>query len=305
MKFIDAYKRIGLQNEEEVFNYFINTLKPSIATYDYFVAWDKIEHNLSSINVSLHILNSIIGKPNISKEFKNILVQYPQVITTFPLLIACRRSSIFVSDVGKEKVFLFSKSKKYTEREINDIVIFAEKCGLLNIFEDRKITNLLDYVFGVEVGLDTNARKNRTGTSMENLVKKYVCDICNKFGYSFLSQAKAVKIMQEYGIKIPHDKTDRHFDFLINGKNHSFIIETNFYSGGGSKLKSVAGEFITLSRLVKLNPALSFIWVTDGIGWKTTKNSLRETFDAIDYIFNIKMLEEKLLEILLQGHAKE
>jgi type II restriction enzyme len=35
----------------------------------------------------------------------------------------------------------------------------------------------------------------------------------------------------------------------------------------------------------------SFVWVTDGKGWKSARINLRETFDAMEHIYSIKDLE--------------
>jgi type II restriction enzyme len=145
------------------------------------------------------------------------------------------------------------------------------------------------------VGLDTNARKNRSGTAMENLIEVYVKAICEKHGYRYLAQATGAKIKQEFGKEVVTDKADRHFDFAIDTGDMLYLSEVNYYGSGGSKLKSVAGEFSTLFSLVK-NPTTGFIWITDGEGWLTAKRPLLETFHATDYVMNINMIEQGLLE---------
>lgn len=51
---------------------------------------------------------------------------------------------------------------------------FFCQTGLDEIFTNGKITNLHDYVFGVEVGLDTNARKNRSGKDFANIISNFL-----------------------------------------------------------------------------------------------------------------------------------
>ena len=53
------------------------------------------------------------------------------------------------------------------EEEIDLFVKFFKKSGLENLIRSKKITNIYDYVIGVEAGLDSNGRKNRGGTIME------------------------------------------------------------------------------------------------------------------------------------------
>ena len=52
--------------------------------------------------------------------------------------------------------------------------IFMRKTGIFNLIENRIIGSLVDYVTGIETGLDSNGRKNRGGHLMENLVESYI-----------------------------------------------------------------------------------------------------------------------------------
>jgi len=293
---IDKYKKMGILSEKEAFDYLITNLKDTIRTYDYFVAWEKVLGNISRVEVKLNIMNTLIGKNDISGKLKELIKSYPEIVSVIPLLIAVRGSTIKIADFGGDIEYSFFKATEYTDKEIDKIVYFAEKCGLLKILSDKSIKNLVDYCIGVEVGLNTNARKNRSGIVMENLIEIYVKAICDKYKYSYIANATAAKIKAEFCRDVPADKSDRHFDFAINTGDNIYLIEVNYYSGGGSKLKSVAGEFKSLFELVKGEPNIGFIWVSDGLGWRTAKRPLLETFNAIDYVMNIKMIENGLLE---------
>lgn len=296
MKSISLYQSWGLNTSEEVFDYLLSTLKKTIRTYDFFVAWDKVLKNVSDIEVSLNIMNSLIGKSDIAEQLKNLIKRYPEIVPVIPILIACRESHFDIADLSGDKEHSFNRKASYSDSEISEIVYFAEQCGLLKVLADKNIKNLFDYCIGVEVGLDTNARKNRGGIVMEKLVEVYVKGACEKHGFHYLRQARVKDIELHFGKTIPIDKTDRSFDYAINTGETLFLIETNYYSGGGSKLKAVAGEFINLFSLLSEDPKISFVWVTDGLGWETTKRPLLETFNAIDYVMNVKMLERGLLE---------
>lgn len=286
---------MGIFSKNAAFEYLLSNLKDTIRTYDFFVAWDKVLGNVSQIEVSLNILNSLIGKENIEIKLRDLIKNYPEVVPTIPFLIAVRGLTIKVADIGGDIEYSFSKKKSYTDEQIDKIVFFAEKSGLLKVIADKSIKNLVDYAIGVEVGLDTNARKNRSGTAMENLIEVYVKAICDKHKFKYLVQATAIKIKQEFGKTVSTDKADRHFDFAIDTGKMLYLMEVNYYGGGGSKLKSVAGEFSSLFGLVK-NDSTGFIWVTDGEGWLTAKRPLSETFNATDYVININMIEQGLLE---------
>jgi len=299
MKMIDKYKTMGIMSESAAFEYLITNLKDTIRTYDFFVAWKKVLGNVSQIEISLNILNSLIGKTDIAQKLKDLIKEYPQVVSVLPILIAVRETSVKIAALGGDIEYSFAKRQNYSDAEIEKIVFFAEKCGLLKILSDKSIKNLVDYCIGVETGLDTNARKNRSGTAMENLTEVYVKAICDKHGFKYLTQATALKIKSEFGQKVPTDKADRQFDFAINTKNKIYLLEVNYYGGGGSKLKSVAGEFKSLYELMSTASNMGFIWITDGLGWHTARRPLFETFNATNYVMNIKMVENGLLEDIL------
>lgn len=156
----------------------------------------------------------------------------------------------------------------------------------------------MDYATGVEVGLDSNGRKNRGGTLMENLVEDFVRVACDKLKLQYLPQANAAGIKKKWNIDIKVDKSSRNIDFAINKNGKLYFIETNFYGGGGSKLKSTATEYIEMNRFWN-EQGIEFIWITDGAGWQSTLRPLREYFDKSDYLLNLEMLKEEILiEIL-------
>ncbi len=295
MKYIEKYKSMGILSENAALEYIISTPKDTIRTYDFFVAWEKVLGNVSKIEVALNILNTLIGKDDITNKLKELIKQYPEVVPVIPLLIAVRGKTIKIADFGGDVEYSFTKKESYTNEEIDKIVLFADKSGLLKVFADKSIKNLVDYSIGLEVGLDTNARKNRSGTAMENLTEVYVKAVCEKHNYKYLRQATVSKIKEIFGKEVNADKANRTFDFAIDTGEMLYILEVNYYSGGGSKLKSVAGEFSKLFNLVK-NETTGFIWITDGEGWQTAKRPLAETFNHTDYIININMIEKGLLE---------
>lgn len=48
-----------------------------------------------------------------------------------------------------------------------------------------------------------------------------------------------------------------------------------------------------------INDGHKFIWITDGIGWNSTKLPLLETFNHIDYILNLDMVLKGILEDII------
>lgn len=199
----------------------------------------------------------------------------------------------------------FKEKKELSNEEIEKYYKFFKETGLENLLKNRRIKNLVDYVFGVEVGMDTNARKNRIGKLMENIVKKYIEDnLCSKSdNIEYIFQATKDKILNKWNIDLVLDKTDRNFDFAVFNKTTKmlYLIEVNFYSGGGSKLKATAGEYQTLNEFIKNNndKNIKFIWITDGKGWKTAKNPLKESFNSGVIILNLEMVKNGLLDKII------
>lgn len=279
------------------FNNFISTLKESIKTWDYFVKWDKVFSNSSEIEIILNKLNYLLGKDNLELEFKNLYSGNPDIIKAFPVLLAVREKELEIYDKEDRTSQFFNFNKQ--DKEVEEYYDFFEKSGLIYLFKDKKIKNLVDYVIGVEVGLDSNGRKNRGGQLMESIVEKFVSDFCKNKGFEYIAQARATAINSKWGVFVKVDKSERSFDFAIfnpSTKNLK-LIETNFYNGGGSKLKAVCGEFKSLYLELK-SQDIDFIWITDGLGWNTTKKPLEEVYNNNEYIFNLSMLEDNILNKL-------
>ena len=51
--------------------------------------------------------------------------------------------------------------------------VSLKKSGLLKIFKDKTVKNIVDYTIGIEVGLDSNGRKNRGGNSYGKSYRKF------------------------------------------------------------------------------------------------------------------------------------
>ena len=280
-----------------------NTFQESIFTWDYFTDFEKVKLNVQKLKVELNILNSLIGEENIEEHFIKLIREYPKTRQALPLLIAVRKDKLNDTPIITNMDTLIAENKKHIfYDEINEsieeeLLIFFRKSGLKDIFQNRYIKNLVDYCFGVEVGFDTNARKNRTGTLMENIVSNYLNNFCKKNkNFSYIEQATQKRILETFKYEIKIDKNSRRFDFAMHNKNTNrlYLIEVNYYSGGGSKLKATAGEYKGLNDFIKKQD-IEFIWITDGKGWLTALNPLEETFNHNDYVININMLENGIL----------
>lgn len=305
MKSLPFYKDVlKCENDDQVFNYIVSNLKPSATIWGYFVNWDKVFENTKKIEISLNVLNYLIGKDDFDKEFKYLLKQNPEIAQAIPTLIVrdgsdSKKYSILVDYTNRKLVyedFDFSK-KVLSDNDIDNYLKFVTETGLKNLIVSEKIKNLVDYVIGVEAGLDSNGRKNRGGHAMEAITEAFVSDFCSRNGFRYLKEANSEKIKNEFGYDVPVDKSSRRYDFVVDTGKELLIFETNFYGGGGSKLKSTAGEYRNLFDV--LGGKYKFIWVTDGNGWKSTTRPLRETFDHNDYLFTLNMLENGIMDSII------
>ena len=303
MKYSDIFaKYLGCEDADQTFKYLIDNLIDTITGFDYFVNWEKVYENASNLEMDLNLLNYLVGSKDITLRLEELLKQYPSIVRTFPVLLAIRNDEIKILTGSSQndhivRTYSFRKRYKLTQNEIKDLVSFCNETGLIDLLQNHINSNLVDYVIGVEVGLDTNARKNRHGDDMEKLVGKILQRICDKNGYKFMEQATAGRLLHEWGSKINVDKNDRRFDFAVHTNDSLYLFETNYYGGRGSKLKATAGEYISLFDLIN-NQGIKFIWITDGLGWESTQNPLREAFNH--YILNLKMIRSGLLSEILE-----
>lgn len=295
---------LNLESDDVLFEQITTSFKEKgILLWDYFVNWEKVHKNVKPLEKELNLLNVLIGKDNVEQEVYELIKEYPQVIKAFPFLIAFRDNKVSIlTDVTNfhYKDYDF-KSRVLSDADCKDLATFFMKSGLGNLVKDKRIKNLVDYVTGVEVGLDSNGRKNRGGTMMENIVETFVKSACEVLGLQYMSQANAKKIKDKWGITIQVDKSSRNLDFAINKNGKLYFIECNFYGGGGSKLKSTATEYVKMNEYWNAQN-ITFIWVTDGAGWKSTLKPLREYFDKADYLLNLEMLKNSILFNILKNN---
>lgn len=278
------------------FDDIMQNLRKTVADYSYYTDFDKVYKNADKFKVELNILNSLIGEKDIENKFKDLVELYPNVLKIIPMLLAKRGYKV---EVFKDKNITFDFLE--TNLDINMYSEFMKESGLFSLLKESKIKSLNDYLIGIEVGLDSNARKNRTGTAMENIVESYIKKISN---VEYHKEMKKKAISESYNIDINkliigEDKVreaEKRFDFVVKTKDNLYLIETNFYSGGGSKLNETARSFKSLAKDINDLEHVHFVWITDGIGWVSAKNNLRETYDIMDHLYTLKDLENGILK---------
>lgn len=280
------------------FNEWLSKFKTSISDYTYYVDFEKIYHNVDRVKVELNILNSLIGSKNIEEEFQNILIKYPETLECIPLLLAVRSKEIFIKDEINEYLFKFDKMVY----SINDYIRFMKESGLFDLLQNHIINNLYDYVLGIEVGLDSNGRKNRGGHLMENIVEKYIQEAGYKKDETYFKEMYLRDIENKWNLDLSamsgNNISTKRFDFVIKKSNQVYVIETNFYSSGGSKLNETARSYKMLAQESKKVSGVTFLWFTDGTGWNSARRNLEEAFNEFDTMYNINDLESGILKEL-------
>lgn len=258
------------------FNEFISQLQETNQTLDFFCDFDKIAENVDNIKLSLCILNSLIGTTDLRKSVEAIWNRDKSAFSIMDILIAVRsEGKKYVIDANGNCIIL-----NRLFESVDGVIEYLENTGLADIFKNRQIKDLVDYVFGIETGLDTNARKNRSGHVMENRVAKIFADNGIRFEQEVYSN--------EWGeLKSVLGDDEKRFDFVIKTAAKTYLIEVNFYSSGGSKLNEVARSYSEIAPKVNSVHGFEFVWITDGIGWKSAKNKLQEAYSIIPSIYNL------------------
>jgi DpnII restriction endonuclease. len=278
-----------------VFARWLASFRDSIADYSYYIDFEKIYRNVDTIKVELNILNSLIGSINIERDFEILLSKYPQILKCIPILLAVRANEIYAMDGDGAFTYDFNNQTL----SVAQYKLFMRKTGLFDLIGKHIINNLVDYATGVETGLDSNGRKNRGGHLMENLVESFI----QKAGFvkdeNYFKEMCIHQIIGRWSIDLSaisnQGQMEKRFDFVVKTNDMIYGIETNFYSSGGSKLNETARSYKTLAQEADTIDGFTFVWFTDGKGWTSAQNNLKETFDVMEHIYNIEDLENDIV----------
>ena len=282
------------------FHTWLSNFRYSIADFDYYIDFNKVYNNVESIKIELNILNSLIGSKNIESDFENLIKKYPETLKCIPILLAVREYEIFAGENGDVKLYTFNKQIN----TIEDYKLFMRKTGLFDLLSNHIINNLYDYVTGVETGLDSNGRKNRGGHQMEDLVESYIQKAGFKRDVSYFKEMYVSEVSRKWNIDLSavsnQGKMEKRWDFVVKTDNCIYLIETNFYGSGGSKLNETARSYKTIATEMKNVKGAKFVWFTDGAGWKSAARNLEETFDVLDDIYSINDMQNGIMKELFK-----
>lgn len=273
----------------EQFKIFLSQLSETNATLDYFTDFKKIKGNVNKIAIKLNQLNYLIGKTDIQAAVKELYEENPKAFEVLDILIAIRKNKNAKTFNNKGEIVMLDSY--FTSPE--SICEYIEETGLGDIFRNKDVKNLVDYVFGIEVGLDTNARKNRGGENMSKAVSLFF-DKAKVFYKKEVSNTAFPEILS-LGADV------KRFDFVIKTKKKTYLIETNFYNGGGSKLNETARSYSDVAPKINQYENYEFVWITDGQGWLSAKNKLEEAYNIIPSMYNLTTLQTFIDKVKKEG----
>ncbi len=275
------------------FQLFVSQLSETNATLGYFTDFAKIRSNVKKIAIKLNQLNYLIGKTDLKEAINDLYQENPKVFEILDILIAIRKNKKAKTFNNQGEIVALD-SYFYSPDKIFE---YIQETGLAEVFQNKDVTNLVDYVFGIEVGLDTNARKNRGGDNMANAVAL----LFNSENLLFESEVSSTLFPEitSLGVDV------KRFDFVIKTRQKTYLIETNYYNSGGSKLNEVARAYSDVAPKINQYPNYEFVWITDGQGWLTAKNKLEAAFNIIPCVYNLATVAVFIERIKTEGNIAQ
>lgn len=298
------------KSNQDKFDYFMSTRTETNRTPSYWVDWQKVNHNMTKYRNKLAKLDCLVGQNDILTKAKKFFTEHPDLLSVVPILLGTHEHQL---DVMLDKDDTFTTCTLDFEspnlQMLDQYLDFMQQTGLLDTLSQQISKPLSSYVYGIEVGLDTNARKNRSGFQNEAILAKSL-EIIKQHNSAVetATQITGANIKKRWHINVPEPLDEKRaggriYDGAIFNKatGKVTIIETNFYNANGSKLKAVAGEFSNVFEYINSHNSkqVNFAWISDGCGWDQSKNPLREAFDIIPNIFNLQMVQKGYLAELI------
>ena len=273
------------------------TFTDSIADYKYYIDFETIYRNAEEHKLELNMMNTLIGSKNIESDFENLVKKYPEVLKCIPTLLAVRQYEIIVLDSDGNK---FEYNFKKMNYDVAQYKVFMKETGLFDLIQNHLVNNLYDYVLGVESGLNSNARKNRGGHLMENVVERFIQKAGFKKNETYFKEMYLQDIEEKWKLDMSfisnQNQATKRFDFVVKTDNCIYGIETNFYASGGSKLNETARSYKMIAEESEKVVDFEFVWFTDGMGWISARNNLKETFDKMDNVYNIADMKNGVMK---------
>ena len=277
-------------------NDFLNTLEKTNIELNDLIDIDKIIEIVDEMQIKLNTLNYIItsNQSKLNYRIEKLFISQPEVFSILPYLAAISKDKIkknnFVFRLDNEiyKLNEFLNSPK-------SIISFLELTGLTKLILEGKIKNFVDFLTGIEVGLDTNARKNRVGLKNEKEIDQIITDAFSKYQYISIDRQL---ILEEF--KNQDFLKNKKIDFIITNhlNNKKVIIETSYYNSSGSKIIETAKSFENINKIIKEIQNYYFLWIADGIGINSSGSFIVKNSQKFDFVKNKNNFIDSIKEIL-------
>lgn len=273
--------------QKEKFSVFFDNITEIKIGLDYYTDFKKVINNVNTISLRLTQLNYLVGQKDMRKAVEELWKENPKAFSVMGILVAVRKKQnkkAWGRDGSERLVYNYFDS-------VDHIMEFIEDSGLLIVLQDKHIKNLVDYVFGVETGLDTHGRKNRIGEIMAS-------KIAQQFDETNISYEREVQSKKFPAIKSVLGKDSKRFDFVISCPSKKYLVEVNYYGTQGSKVTEIPRSYMDVAKKINSVEGFEFVWITDGIGWKKAKEQLNEAYDEIPNVYNLNTLQDFINKIL-------
>ena len=273
--------------QKEKFSVFFDNITEIKIGLDYYTDFKKVINNVNTISLRLTQLNYLVGQKDMRKAVEELWKENPKAFSVMGILVAVRKKQnkkAWGRDGSERLVYNYFDS-------VDHIMEFIEDSGLLTVLQDKHIKNLVDYVFGVETGLDTHGRKNRIGEIMAS-------KIAQQFDETNISYEREVQSKNFPAIKSVLGKDSKRFDFVISCPSKKYLVEVNYYGTQGSKVTEIPRSYMDVAKKINSVEGFEFVWITDGIGWKKAKEQLNEAYDEIPNVYNLNTLQDFINKIL-------
>lgn len=292
---------------DERLRIFLDTITDIHHAPDYWFDFSTIDKHVDDYGPDICTLDYLHGKSN--DEMKLFFTQHPDILKTIPILLGIRDDKMTngilpVFDPNGDYELNF---KQIDVSQIDQYMSFIIKSGLADVLRGNGIhSSVHDYTYGVEAGLNSNARKNRSGDEGETHLAKILQSIVDNHPNTCLirnGQTTYSNAVEWYNLRnFPSELSNRRFDgsLFCTDKCKGLFAEVNNFNSSGSKQKAVTSEFDTVHSIFSRTPHV-FVYITDGLGWKKDATHLSTIIDHVPNVFNYKMVEDGWLDDVAQS----
>ena len=159
------------QTAEQKFNQFMAGRVETNRTPAYWVDWRKVRKHVGRYRSKLTKLDCLVGNNNIVAKAKELFEKEPELLSVIPLLLGTRNMQIFVlvNDPKNYQTYTLDFANPDL-KQLDKYLNFIQQAGLFDMMANTIKEPLVNFAYGIEVGLDTNARKNRSGFQNETIL---------------------------------------------------------------------------------------------------------------------------------------